>query len=1113
MKANNNTILKTVLFITAILIISSAQFVTGQSSNKNYIKTEELFTPVTNESSIDAIPNVSNGKRTTIAYFDGLGRPIQTAIRSKSPGYGDIVQHIEYDQFGRQPKSFLPFIKDGSNGGAFITTAADEQLDFYASGNPNHDLDIPIATNPFSQTRFEESPLNRVLETASPGDKWAMNAEPKHTVDYQYSTNSTDVVKRWQVGSDESISSPGNYGAGKLYKNTVTDEDGNTVATYTTLDGLQVLVRRMGNVDTYYVYNDLNLLVCVIMPMADITPTVFSDWNQAYRYKYDGRKRMVEKQPPGAAPVYYVYNKADQLVFEQDGNHSVDEIWKFYKYDGLGRIIMEGTFARDITRQNLQTELDNSNARMFEVKDNHADSYYQEYFGYSNEALPDGHGTTIDVTQINFYDNYDFDADGDSDETFSYYYNSIDAGFSDQAVKLPQGQLTGKSFSYLSYDELYFYDEKGRVVQTKTGSYNTGNTYNFNGLVKKTNRKYKINATSTLTYTFAFGYDHDWRLSYTNFSINNGAPQRFNTMKYTELSSLKTKYLHGDATTFLQKQDYRYNIRGWLTQTNDVDQAGTDIFAEKLYYENLPGYYNNHATALFNGNISGMEWFTKDIVSAGIVNGYAFRYDPLNRLTDSDFFTRSGGTVNWHDSQQPSFQNYGTITGIGSENITYDKNGNIKFLVRKGRRGSEVVIFDSFTYTYDGNKLLRVRDIIGGQNSLGDFRNTASITAVNDYDQNGNLIRDIDRNMIILYNRINLPYSIGFDGGRIQNDYHPDGVKTAKVVYDRDDRQTLSESYYSDLVLNFNVPVRILHADGVIELDSRMQPTYYYHLKDHLGNVRAVVSPGANNTTVINQTNEYYPFGMAYTKSASSLLNPLVPNKYKYNGKEEQEMPGKWLDYGARFYDTQLGRWHSIDPMSEVSRRWSPYQYGYNNPIRFIDPDGKFPFDLSLMFAVVKANIMIAQNNATKTVNEIAKTAINMPKSEIPSKGEDVFSFTLSESKDISDVASISASLKFSMNEDARATEKIGVDLTLGETVGFTIEATLSEKEGKNSPQVDIGADAGIVEPDIPSLPVEVNASAAIRVVDRMVESVQNFVEQKKDEIVNPQKYIKYDNQ
>ncbi|MET3530557.1 RHS repeat-associated protein [Chryseobacterium flavum] len=115
-----------------------------------------------------------------------------------------------------------------------------------------------------------------------------------------------------------------------------------------------------------------------------------------------------------------------------------------------------------------------------------------------------------------------------------------------------------------------------------------------------------------------------------------------------------------------------------------------------------------------------------------------------------------------------------------------------------------------------------------------------------------------------------------------------------------------------------------------------------YLYKDHLGNVRVSFGKNSAGALEITDANDYYPFGMNHLNTGNAFFGRDTYKNYKYNGKELQE--SGMYDYGARMYMADIGRWSVVDPLAEKMRRWSPYNYAFNNPLKFIDPDGRSPF-------------------------------------------------------------------------------------------------------------------------------------------------------------------------
>ena len=205
-----------------------------------------------------------------------------------------------------------------------------------------------------------------------------------------------------------------------------------------------------------------------------------------------------------------------------------------------------------------------------------------------------------------------------------------------------------------------------------------------------------------------------------------------------------------------------------------------------------------------------------------------------------------------------------------------------------------------------------------------------------EYDANGNITKDLNRNILsIQYNSLNLPTVIEFTGGKtIKYTYSADGHKLRAVYTTTTPATSKTVDYCGNLIFENGQLKQMLVDGGYIPMDD-WSGSYCFYVKDHLGNNRMVVHQSGS----VDQVNNYYPYGGLMANSTG-----WNAQRYKYNGKEFDRMHGlDWYDYGARWMDASIGRWHSVDPLAEKYYNVSPYVYCENNPVKLIDPDGKDP--------------------------------------------------------------------------------------------------------------------------------------------------------------------------
>ncbi|WP_310554478.1 DUF6443 domain-containing protein [Flavobacterium sp.] len=935
--------MKKILFIISMIPV----LVLAQSANQNYVKS-------TTYKGAGATLPVSQ-----ITYFDGLGRPIQQIANAQSNTGKDIVTHIEYDAFGRQTKEFLPYANlapslnyntgAGTAVSSFYNTAAYENT-----------------TNPYSEKLLENSPLNRVLEQAAPGNMWSLTNAVKHTIRMDYQTNTATEVKYfkataiWNITKglyDISITNLSDYDVNQLYKTITKDENwtsgsNNTSEEFKNKEGKVVLKRTYNNNekhDTYYVYDQYDNLTYVLPPLANGTTDANTLDGLCYQYKYDYRNRLVEKKLPGKQWDYIVYDKLDRPVitgpaFSPWGYGTVGVM--VTEYDVFNRVTQTGwkpTPVNETLRASWQTNTNNG----------------------SNPFVL----TTIDILTKNYYDNYTYPNAPTLPTTLpnsTYPIAQKVKGFATGSWvrTLTTATETNGELSYT------FYDDKYRPVRTHSTNHLGGFTQvdsqlDFVGKTVSTVTMHKrLDTDEPVIITDRFTYSAQDRLLLHKQQVNETPEELIVSNTYDELGQLVSKKVGGTDTTGatgLQKVDYNYNIRGWLKSINDtanLTQSGApqDLFSFQLNY-NDP----TTATALFNGNIAETFWKTK---SDNVLRKYSYSYDNLNRLNSAIY---QKGVI-----QSPN--SYG-------ESMTYDKNGNIVTLSRNGEYDDPYspLIIDQLNYSYSPDKPNQLTKVFDNTNNPNGFRDdTSGITDPEDdytYDDNGNLITDTNKGITtITYNHLNLPVKIVFgnsEDSKIEYLYNAVGQKLSKIVTQivcsgwRENTtcnpvptktEYLSGFQYRNEALEF-----FPHAEGYVKAfqEDQMYFFYVYNYTDHLGNVRLSygLEPGTTTLKVLEESN-YYPFGMKHNNYNVSYKQYLMSNlgiitlasncngcykeyKYKYNGKELQDELGlNWYDFEGRQFMQDIGRTTTLDPLAEKFYDLSPQSFLNNNPLSFIDPTG-----------------------------------------------------------------------------------------------------------------------------------------------------------------------------
>ena len=838
----------------------------------------------------------------TLQYFDSAGRLVQNLRKGFSPdGQSDLADYIVYDSLGCKAVEYAaqPF---SGNQGAFVSEESFLSIDGWKK-----------------TYRYDASAKHRIIATGG-----VHYGGREITNNYRLNTSSDAALTVFRLMQSGDMIHCLQAPEGIYHVTDTRDEDGHSVLLFSDNYGRTLVKRSVSDTeyyDTYYLYDILDRPVCILPPEATADFESGQSYSLAenshcslycYRYEYDGLNHKTGIKHPGAAWKYIIYDGEDRPVMTQNGIQRQRNEWSFTKYDGLGRVILQGVVSDTRSRQTIASQWSS-----VAVQEKFVGSGTS--FGYSNDKRL-GNGN-YRITAVYYYDTYDF-----SGLTWANAVRPVNPSPA-------HGLLTGRYEVVLNQPDkgclsVLCYDDKGRLKEEDSYNSLTGQSvnhtfaYNYSNLPVQ--ESYVYNDSIHVGYTYQ--YDHALRKTgsyYRSWYSNQPVPSysSLSTESYDSHGRLSGRSsFHKDTHTA-----YTYYPDGTLK-----DISNGDRFAQTLF-KGSTGTLPYDLPRSYNGNISDIQ-----ITQQGQSSLWHYNYDKLNRLSSGVMYSSYA---------------YQTPAGEG-EFYTYDRMGNITQLMRDHRKSHVNALYA----TYSGNQLLKIHD--GGlPNTDYAYQTYPDLSDAEQeyyYDAEGNQTANLDKDIVATrYNMLNLPDTIQFgNGNRIINYYLSGGerIRTVSRTYttplsvpldavtnSTDPYIEHTETHTGSLIYQDGVSDRLLCDGGYLKIEKKTESGElnfhpFSYICDYLGSVRLVCD---GKTGEVVQSLEYLPSGLIFRSSNYDLQ----PNKY--TGKELLSMHGlNQYDSNARMQEFQFPIFTTRDPLCEGHYDISPYIYCMNNPINFIDPLG-----------------------------------------------------------------------------------------------------------------------------------------------------------------------------